>query len=132
KVSIGVDSVDVARIVSVAASEIEEVVPVRIEIDTGLRRTGVEPDSALELVEKVKALPFLTFEGLYTHEGQLASLTGSRTDLKRQGHVASRILVQTAELLRSAGHDVDVVSVGSTPGWDSAPFEPGVTEARAG
>jgi D-serine deaminase-like pyridoxal phosphate-dependent protein len=35
-------------------------------------------------------------------------------------------------VLRAEGHGIDVVSVGSTPGWDSAPTVAGVTEARPG
>ncbi|MBK0420434.1 alanine racemase [Leucobacter sp. CSA1] len=132
KVAVGIDSIELARIVSGAADAARQTVPVRIEVDTGLRRTGVLADDALRLVEEIQALPFLSFEGLYTHEGQLASMQGPHEERQQQGYAASRTLVETVERIRSAGHTVDVVSVGSTPGWDSAPFEAGVTEARAG
>jgi D-serine deaminase-like pyridoxal phosphate-dependent protein len=46
--------------------------------------------------------------------------------------VASRRLVGVAESLRAAGHAIDVVSVGSTPGLAASPYVSGVTEARPG
>jgi alanine racemase len=40
---------------------------VQIEVDSGLRRHGVDPARARALVRRVKALPFLHLAGLYTH-----------------------------------------------------------------
>ena len=44
--------------------------PVHIKIDTGLRRFGLEADTALETIERMIALPFLNAQGLMTHFAQ--------------------------------------------------------------
>lgn len=132
RVAVGLDSIELATRVSKAANRAGVVIPVRLEVDTGLRRTGVSPDASLQLADGIAELAGLELEGVYIHEGQLASLRLEREELIRHGREAARSLVNVAAGLREAGHPVPVVSVGSTPGWDSAPFEPGVTEARAG
>jgi len=132
RVAVGLDSVELAEPLGAAAREAGTTVPVLVEVDTGLRRTGVLPDRLEELVREVLVVPGLAFEGVYMHEGQLAGLRGEREELRAAGRDAAAVLVAAAESLRAAGIPVAVVSVGSTPGWDSAPFVPGVTEARPG
>lgn len=132
RVAIGVDSVDLVHPVASAAEAVGVTVPVRLEIDTGLGRTGVRPDDAVEVARRIAALPGLELEGVYTHEGQLAGIVGDRADVRSAGVSAGQTLVAAADAIRAAGIRVDIVSVGSTPGWDSAPAVPGVTEARPG
>lgn len=132
RVIVGLDSAALASLVSAAAVAAGVDVPVRIEVDTGLRRTGVAAGDALALARAVDGLPGLVLDGLYMHEGQLASVPGDHEARVAAGRLASEALVGVAEHLRAAGVRVDTVSVGSTPGWDSAPFVPGVTEARPG
>lgn len=132
RVIVGIDSVALAASLSVAAVAEGVVVPVRIELDTGLRRTGVDAAAALAVAERIATLPGLELDGLYMHEGQLAGMPGDHDERVAAGHAASRQLVAAAETLRAVGIAVGSVSVGSTPGWDSAPFVPGVTEARPG
>ena len=43
------------------------VAPIHIEVDTGMGRSGVHADVAVEWVQRVVALPGLQLEGLYTH-----------------------------------------------------------------
>ncbi len=121
RVVVAVDSVDLVDL-------LEPAVPVRIEVDTGLGRTGVAPEDAVTLARHIAHRGF-ELDGVYTHEGQLYTVTGDREEA---GQDAARTLVETAEAVRADGIPVPVVSVGSTPGWDSAPFVPGVTEARPG
>lgn len=132
RVAVGVDNPALASAVAQAARAAGTVVPVLIEVDTGLRRTGVVPEGASSLAAEVAMLPGVRIDGVYMHEGQLASIRGAREDLMGAGCRASNLLVQVADQLRADGHGIDVVSVGSTPGWDSAPFVAGVTEARPG
>jgi D-serine deaminase-like pyridoxal phosphate-dependent protein len=132
RVAIGVDSVDLVHPVASAAEALGVMVPVRLEVDTGLGRTGVRPEDAVDVAQRVAALPGIEFEGVYTHEGQLASVAGDRSDIRSAGVSAGQVLVAAADAIREAGTPMRVVSVGSTPGWDSAPAVPGVTEARPG
>src|SRR5215218_3105916 len=50
---IGVDSLEVARRVSAVAGAEEHTLEVRLEVDTGLRRTGISYEKAVEFVGEV-------------------------------------------------------------------------------
>lgn len=132
RVAVGIDDPVHVRLLDEAATAADVTVPVRIEVDTGLHRTGVAPETAVELARLVDAAGGLRLDGVYTHEGQLASLETGRDAIRAAGRASGALLVDTADRIRAEGVEVAVVSVGSTPGWDSAPFAPGVTEARAG
>jgi alanine racemase len=56
----------VALVASAAASAAEPV-PVHVELDTGMRRMGVAPELAGELLDQILTTPSLRIEGLYTH-----------------------------------------------------------------
>lgn len=132
RLSVGLDSQELAILLNVAAESKGVVISCLLEIDTGLHRTGVVEEDALKLAEDVSRLKNLQIIGVYMHEGQLAGICNSRDELRRAGISAAEILVNVAKTLRQAGHQIEVVSVGSTPGWDSAPLVDGVTEARPG
>lgn len=132
RVAIGIDSVELAKPLGAAALARGVAVPVLMEIDTGLGRTGVASSKALALAQQLIRVDGLVFAGVYMHEGQLAGIGGTREQLRAAGTSAAETLVAVAEQLRAAGIPVPVVSVGSTPGWDSAPLVTGVTEARPG
>ena len=53
KIIVGVDSLEGARRLSTAAGD--QVMEVRLEVDTGLRRTGVAYDEAVELAREIDA-----------------------------------------------------------------------------
>jgi alanine racemase len=59
---------DVERLRKAAAGAAS--IPVHVEVDTGMRRTGVPPEQALELLESVAREPALRLEGVYTHLAQ--------------------------------------------------------------
>ena len=132
RVAVGVDSVELSAVLSEAAVDAGAEIPVILEIDTGLARTGVLPARAADVAADIAALPGILLDGVYMHEGQLASITGDRNEVVAAGVRASSTLVAVAEQLRESDHAISVVSVGSTPGWESAPRVTGVTEARAG
>lgn len=41
--------------------------PVHLKLDTGLHRSGLDPETALEMARLIASLPGLTLQGLYTH-----------------------------------------------------------------
>jgi D-serine deaminase-like pyridoxal phosphate-dependent protein len=131
-VAVGVDSAELGSLLSEAAVAESTTIPVLLEVDTGLRRTGIPPEQAMDVANALGALPGISLVGVYMHEGQLASLRTSREELRDQGRKAASVLVDVANDLRAGGHNISRVSVGSTPGSDSAPFTDGVTEARPG
>jgi D-serine deaminase-like pyridoxal phosphate-dependent protein len=129
--TVSLDSVEAARPLSAAAHAAGVTVPFVLEVNTGQARLGVDPDNAQRAAADIVALPGLRLRGVLTHEGHVAA-EADRPSLERAGRTAGALVAQTAEELRRAGHEIEVVTVGSTPGATSTPFAHGVTEARPG
>lgn len=56
-----------ARDLSAAASQRGKIVPVHLEIDTGMGRSGLNADAAVPIVLEASRLPGILVEGVYTH-----------------------------------------------------------------
>jgi D-serine deaminase-like pyridoxal phosphate-dependent protein len=131
-VAIGVDSVEAAQGLDSVAGKAGIRVPVLIEVDSGLRRAGVEPGAAtLALAERLTKLRNLNLRGLFTHAGHAYGAT-SPAEVARIGRAEGEQLVESAALLRGHGIGCEVVSVGSTPTAHHSGAVPGVTELRPG
>jgi D-serine deaminase-like pyridoxal phosphate-dependent protein len=123
KVTVVTDRADVA------AAVVRAGLPALIEIDSGERRSGVLPDDP-ELLAIAQALG-TSLAGVLTHAGH-SYLGHSAEDFARIAEQERSAVVVAAERLRSAGHTVATVSVGSTPTALYAEHLDGVTEVRAG
>jgi D-serine deaminase-like pyridoxal phosphate-dependent protein len=129
--TVSLDSVDAARPLAEAAAAAGVTVPFVLEVNTGQARLGVDPEQAVPTAAQICALPGLRLRGILTHEGHITAAP-DRPGLERAGRAAGTLLARVADDLRGAGHEVELVSVGSTPGATSTPFAPGITEARMG
>jgi D-serine deaminase-like pyridoxal phosphate-dependent protein len=128
---VGVDSLEGARRLSAVARAEGQVLEVRLEVDTGLRRTGVPYDKAVELAQAIGSPNNLSLTGIYTYRG--AVLGGSRTlELEKAGLEEGQLMVSLAHRMREQGIGVDDVSLGSTPTVEYAAQVEGVTEVRPG
>jgi D-serine deaminase-like pyridoxal phosphate-dependent protein len=128
---VGVDSLDVARRVSTVAGVEEHALEVRLEVDTGLRRTGVPSEKAVELASEVDSLDNIELTGIYTYRG--AVLDGSPTlDLEGAGLQEGELMASLAGRIREQGIGIQDVSLGSTPTARYAAGVAGVTEIRPG
>jgi D-serine deaminase-like pyridoxal phosphate-dependent protein len=126
---LGVDSLEGARRLSAAAGD--RVLEVRLEVDTGLRRTGVAYDEAVELAQEIRAFGNLDLLGIYTYRG--AVLGGSPTlDCEGAGLEEGDLMVSLAGRMRERGIEIRDVSLGSTPTAEYAAGVEGVTEIRPG
>src|SRR5690554_4029622 len=63
---VGVDSLHGAKALSEAAVTAGKTIEVRIEVDTGLRRTGIPYDKVCELIKDMAVLEGLNITGIYT------------------------------------------------------------------
>ncbi|MHA6485008.1 alanine racemase [Paenibacillus sp. strain BS8-2] len=127
----GVDSLESARMLADAAARSGQVIQVRLEIDTGMRRTGVLYDNALELAEQIASMPSLHLNGIYTYRG--AVYNGKPTlDLKTAGADEGKLMAELAARIREHGVEIEDVSVGSTPTALYVADVPGITEIRPG
>jgi D-serine deaminase-like pyridoxal phosphate-dependent protein len=128
---VGVESAIGIRRLSEAASAAGITLSVRLELDSGLQRTGVAPESAGELCRLILAAPGLQLDGIFTFRG--TSFPGAPSkDKDELGRLEGEWMVAQAEHLRAAGIPIAVVSVGSTPTSTAAASVPGVTEVRPG
>jgi D-serine deaminase-like pyridoxal phosphate-dependent protein len=126
---VGVDSLEGASRLSAVAED--HTLEVRLEVDTGLRRTGVPLDEAVGLAVEIEAMGNLDLTGIYTYRG--AVLGGSKTlELEEAGLEEGQLMVSLAGMLRERGIRVDDVSVGSTPTAEYVGKVDGVTEIRPG
>ena len=128
---VGVDCLEGARRLSAVAKAEDHILEVRLEVDTGLRRTGVPYDEAVDLANEIEAMGNLDLIGIYTYRG--AVLGGSRTlKLKEAGLEEGQLMVSLADRMREQDIRVDDVSLGSTPTVEYAAQVEGVTEVRPG
>ncbi|MBP1042570.1 alanine racemase [Vagococcus sp. BWB3-3] len=107
-------------------------VEVRLEINTGLARTGVELEEALPFAKTVSQFKQLNLTGIYTYRGSKL-LDGTATkDAYSAGIEEGTAMVTLAKELRAAGIQIEDVSVGSSLSIAGVLAVEGVTEVRPG
>ena len=123
------DNVAVARAVAGHGGRFE----VLIEIDCGEHRTGISPDdpAVVEIASILAASKTASLAGVMTHGGHSYACR-SEAEIKQVAIDERDAAAQTAERLRTSGHDCSIVSVGSTPTATYADDLTGITEARPG
>lgn len=129
---VGPDSAAAARPLAEAAAGRGIEVEVRLEIDTGVNRTGVDPDIALRVAKELARMKGIRLEGIYMHEGHVQGVGSDAALRERTGLAAGKLLAEVAADIRAGGIELHSVSVGSTAGVRSAPTVAGISEARPG
>ncbi len=109
-----VDDPDSARALSAAVAGLERPVPVLVDLEIGMGRTGIDPgEPAAELYALVDRLPNLVADGLHGYDGQIHD-----TDVQERRKAAQngieRVLALRDRLLKR-GQDVPRVVLGGTP-----------------
>lgn len=129
---VAVDSLEVAQPISDMAIQKRTKIPVLIEIDVGLKRTGVPyGEPAVKLAQELSKLDGLELVGIYTHEGHVYGAKNPE-QLREISLESGTMMVETADMLRKSGFNVQIVSVGSTPSAKITCTIPGITEIRPG
>lgn len=128
---VGVDSLEGAKRLSEKAKLHDQNVEVRLEVDTGLKRTGVQYDNAIKLATTIANLENIKMTGIYTFKG--AVFKGRPTmDLRKAGLEEGELMVSLADEMRDKGLEIKDVSVGSTPTAKYVAQVDGITEIRPG
>lgn len=78
-----------ARSLSRIAAKHKKKIKFHLKVDTGMGRIGVRPASAVTTIKKIKTLPFIEMEGLYTH---LASAESDESYSREQIGIFNRII----------------------------------------
>ena len=130
KVTMALDSLEIARPLSAAAHAAGVSIGVLAEFDAGMGRVGVDVGQPLlELVQGIEKLPGLTFEGLAFYPGQIKMMDDEgRAELAK----VSQRVGTALDLLGRHSIACPIVSAGSTPTWMHTHEVAGVNEMRPG
>lgn len=122
KVLAAIDNVEGAELLSKAALSWGIKQHVIIEMTHG--RCGVAPGKpTVDLAKKVVSLKGLKFRGIYGYEGPV----NREIALQR-----NKLTVDTANMIRGEGIEVEIVSAGSTGTYEVTGTYPGITEIQPG
>ncbi len=130
KISVAMDSFQVAEGISQAAKAAGVEIGIRLEFDTGFCRCGLTLDTeSIEIAKKILELPCLRWEGISLYPGHIM---GNRKIRELDISLENAKLDRLYGLLDSAGIPYPVASGGNTPAaFESHRFH-GVTEIRPG
>lgn len=122
KVITSIDSLQEAEMISRIAERWGVRQDVLIEITHG--RCGVSPgEEAVWVAKKLMKLPGVNFRGIYGYENPVDRETALARD---------KLTVDTADAIRDAGIDVEIVSAGSTATYEVTGTYKGITEIEPG
>lgn len=109
-----VDDPQSARLLSEALAGVERRVPVLVDLDIGMGRTGLEPgNAAADLYALLDRLPGVVADGLHAYDGQIHD-----TDIeerRRSSKVGLEQVLALRERLLKRGHAVNRLVLGGTP-----------------
>ncbi|GCE45888.1 D-serine deaminase-like pyridoxal phosphate-dependent protein [Thermosporothrix hazakensis] len=128
---VGADSAAGIQHLSKAACEAGVTLFVRIEINSGLNRSGIQPERAASLCRLVLDAPGLELDGIFTFRG-ISFPDAPSQEAEVLGRLEGELMVDLANCLRADGIPINEVSVGSTPSGEYAARVSGVTEIRPG
>ena len=127
------DNVEAARIVTRKGAKEGERFPVLLEIDSDGHRSGIHPDHPrlLEIARIVHEQNGTLLRGVMTHAGGSYGCRSVEA-IQAMAEQERAAVVHCAERLATDGLPCSIISVGSTPTATFAKTLTGVTEVRAG
>lgn len=111
---------DTVEALSAAAVAAGRTLPVHIKLETGNNRQGLLPQGALDLAERVAALPGVTLEGASTHFADIEDTTDHAFATRQLARFH-----ETTGALRAAGHALPLVHCANSAAtilWPEAHF----------
>lgn len=132
KVTVLADQLRNARDLSDAATAAGTSFDVLVEIDGGMGRCGTQPGQpTLDLVREITRLPGLRFGGVHVYEGHVVQNADRADRVEKTEHMLG-LAMDTVDLIRREGYDVETVTCGGTGTYDISGVYPGVTEHQSG
>ncbi len=131
-IMVAVDNFQNALEISQAAVSLGVNIRVLIEINIGMNRCGLKPGTeSAKFAHQIAKLPGITLSGLMGWEGHVTGIEDPN-DKRIQIKSAISDLVETAELCRSEGLYIPIVSCGGTGSYRISANISGITEIQAG
>lgn len=125
------DSEDVTDGYQELAKQAGRPLDVLIEVDTGMHRVGVPPERVVRLAGYLSRAAGLRFRGILTHAGHAHDADG-QLGIERTARAEAAVMGGLRADLEYAGHEVSVVSAGSTLTSRYLSAADGITEIRPG
>ncbi|MFJ8206940.1 alanine racemase [Micromonospora chalcea] len=131
-VIVSADSVDAVAAINDVARAVSRPVRYYWEVDAGFARfgSGAGEATVAELLD-AQRYSHASFAGLMAFNGRSYAVEDAR-DVATVSRAETELVLHTTELLRRAGREVPVVSIGSTPSAATVAAIPGITEIRPG
>lgn len=107
------------------------IIPVFVEVDTGMNRSGALPTEALSLAQKILLEPSLEFQGIMTHAGH-AHNPGNEAGVAEVARAEATIMGDLRSGIEKLGASDFEVSAGSTLTSRYLKSSDGITEIRPG
>jgi D-serine deaminase-like pyridoxal phosphate-dependent protein len=127
-----VDDAEVARRMGAAAVEVGETIPLLVDVNIGMDRTGVLPGQpVLELADVVASTAGLRLEGIMGYEGHLLDVHPPLKKIEAV-HASLEGLIHSKSLLLDRGLPCPIVSAGGTGTYLITAAFDGITEIQAG
>ena len=131
EVMVACDSPDNARALSREAVAQGVELGVVIELETGMRRCGVqEIRQGVSLALEIASLPGISFRGIMSH--QVIPAMPDREDRVIEGNRVIKGVIDLKDAIEESGLPVEIVSTGETWSYDVAGEIEGVTEIQGG
>ena len=111
---LAVDSLEGAKMLNEAALSASVTLEVRLEIDTGAGRTGIQIDKASDLALAISKMQALRLTGIYTFKS-LVYVGKPTEDNELAAQEEGRMMADVASRIRAIGIDITDISAGSTP-----------------
>jgi len=123
--TVALDSLEAAQ----ALSDGQVPAKILVEFDAGMGRVGVLPEQLPALIEAIRKMPHLHYEGISFYPGHIKDL-GEES----QGHITtlSVLIEETVGMLTRVGLAPNLVSGGSTPTMYQSHRIAGMNEVRCG
>lgn len=128
---LAVDSLPGAAALNAAACAAGATLEVRLEVDTGAKRTGIPAEQAPALACAVAKLPGLRLTGIYTFKGLVYQGQPTQNN-ELAAREEGRLMADIAAAIRAAGVEIAEISAGSSPTGEAVARTGLVTEVRPG
>jgi 3-hydroxy-D-aspartate aldolase len=127
-----VDSAATIDVLQDAAARNDRTLHAVLEIDMGLHRTGVDPDDAVELAERVAAADDLEFDGILAYDSHVKSEASTEQEFEEYCWEAMELAQSVVDDVEAAGIEIPEVKVGGTATSRYSCRHPVVTEINPG
>jgi len=128
---LAVDSMECAQALNESARQADIILEIRLEIDTGAKRTGVLREKSVELAVDISKMSNLRLTGIYTFKS-LIYQNEPTLDKHIAGVEEGDLMKQLANDMKAAGVDIIDISAGSTPTGEEVAKTGNVNEIRPG